>query len=142
MSLPKVEKTFRCSTCKKDTAHTLEPIPTGAEWVCTDCKSVLTKYSRDDMQRVVFAVAKALGGATTAPTHSDLPDTTDLRVFIEGASGPVELDPRFVQRHVELVGKLPRVGEPLYTSYPGLPAPFSVVPYGKVVRLTHEKDDP
>jgi hypothetical protein len=56
-------------------------------------------------------------------------------VFLEHASGEMELDKRFVDQHVELMRALPEVGKPVYTRVPGVPAPFNTLPYGKVVRI-------
>jgi hypothetical protein len=121
-----------CPTCGTTTSQTLEPTPEGAGWVCRAAGEghLTSTYSPDDMISLLRTAAAKLPKREETPR----PSTAGLRVFLEHASGEMELDPKFVEDHVELARALPEVGKPMLMRVRGLPAVYTL-PYGKVVRI-------
>jgi hypothetical protein len=79
-------------------------------------------------------MAKTLGGYKPI-TDVEIPTglTVYLKYYGEGATESEASEP-MVKRHIQLTGKLPVVGEPLFTA-PRLDFPAMAVPYGEVVRI-------
>lgn len=121
-----------CAQCGKTTFQTLKSTPEGAGWLCEASGEghMATTYSPEDMQSLLRNVAARMPTKKETPR----PSTAGLRVFLEHASGEMELDKKFVDIHVELTRALPEVGKPLLARVPGLPDLYTF-PYGKVVRI-------
>lgn len=132
-----IEKTRPCAQCLRATAQKLRPTKTGAAWTCTVCDTVGTSYTFDDMKRLLSAASAPMPARAPATAPESSPRAARApRVFIEGANAAeVELDPQFVQKHLELIGELPKVGGSVYTSLPGVPGRLGAIPYGKVTRI-------
>ena len=132
-----LEKTRPCAQCLRATAQKLRPTATGAAWTCTACDKVGDTYTFSDMKRILSAASAPMPNRAPAAAPESAPRTPQLpRVFIEGANAAeVEPDPQFVQKHLELIGELPKVGGSVYTSLPGVPGRLGAIPYGKVTRI-------
>ena len=122
-------KTRFCPGCNHLTPQELVPLVDSSGWKCQECNGITTVYTLEEMAAVVQSHFFKL------PEKVEMPPIEPCRVFIERHGlGEAEVLPEAILEHVQLTGKLPAVGHPLFTS-PVKGNKLFALPYGKVVRI-------
>lgn len=105
----------------------------GAGWKCASGEHYAQVYTPEDM----LSLLQEFGQRIPQVPSPRAPSIENVRVYIEGTKEhpEVELDAQFVRMHTELTGALPVVGKPLSRRVDGIPYPFNVFTYGKVLRI-------
>ena len=120
-----------CIKCALITSQRLIPSTFGCDWQCSVCNNTLHAFAFKDM---VQLVQKHVFKLPDKPALIPIPN---IKVFLKSdvptdvtTDTESELDSRAVKQHVEITGRLPVVGKPMYANRHGLS-----IPYGEVVRI-------
>ena len=130
------ERQQDCPACRAEMVlHTLKPTVRGCAWVCDACNNAAHAYTRQEMMEQVM---RKFFHIPVRPEPCEIP--AGFRVFIEhkgeGTDSPEEeLAARFVEEHVQVTGRLPSVGKPVFIRPPGVDYREMALPMHKVVRI-------
>jgi hypothetical protein len=129
---PSLTKTRHCPDCDALTEQKLSATREGASWRCTVCAVVTAVYTLERMRDLLR------GTTPPAQARSSTIDPTKVKIFLAHPEGEYELSAHSVKRHLDIMGTVPKPGEPVFTrsddagSVTGLGLE---VPYGQVTRV-------
>lgn len=131
-----VNKTLPCLKCGSDTTHKLISYDKGAAWQCVSCKNYIHAYTFEEMTNFVAQAFQSLFRSEN--NNSDMSTDFKGKVFLKHY-GPdaeeKEASQHTIKEHIQITGRKPEVGQPLFARASSKEHLSTAVPFGEVVRV-------